>query len=341
MNKDTISIIVPIYNAQKYLEKCLDSLIAQTHEKIEIILVNDGSKDNSLMICECYKEADPRIKVINKVNEGVSVARNTGIEAATGAYIGFVDPDDWVEPEMYRTLYQHLEKSNYPICLCNYSKDSKRGSSPRTFEFKDSFLEREQVIDQLLTNMIGIEDITPKYIYVMGSVWRGLYRKEFIEEHKLRFKAGISIMEDLIFMVQALLYAEGICVEHSIQYHYVKNPKSVLHSYNKNMWRDQVRVHNTLETIILEAGLEEKMRNRLDLRYISMAFSSLFNEANISGKTKLKNRAETIKQICTDEKLKLVMERVKLIQKPNVQKSLSELKEYINEKWPYKNTTSS
>ncbi|PHV69521.1 hypothetical protein CS063_15370 [Sporanaerobium hydrogeniformans] len=338
---NTISVIVPIYNAEKYLEKCLDSLIAQTYKELEIILINDGSKDNSLTICECYKEADPRIKVINKVNEGVSVARNTGIEVATGEYIGFVDPDDWVEPEMYETLYKRLQNSDYPICLCNYFKDNKRASTPKLFEFEEACLEHDQIIDKLITNMIGIEDITPKYIYVMGSVWRGLYRKSFIDEQNLRFKKGISIMEDLIFMVQALLSTEGMCIEHSVQYHYVKNPKSVLHSYNKNMWIDQVKVHNTLEEIVIAAGLEEKMRNRLDLRYISMAFSSIFNEANISGKAKLKNRAETIKQICTDDKLKIVMDRVKFIQKPNVQVKISELKEFINEKWPRRNTSSS
>lgn len=315
-----VSVIVPIYNAQKYLDKCLESLLEQTLESIEIILVNDGSKDNSLQICKAYCAEHPNIKLIDKKNEGVSVARNTGIEHATGDYIGFVDPDDWVEPTMYENMYTTAINNNCNICMCNYFKDDKIGSSPKLFKFTDEVLTRAEIIEDVVPHMIGIDDIMPRYTYIMGSVWRCLYKKEFIAMHGLRFIKGISIMEDLLFSLEALLKSERVCFNHGVYYHYVQNPKSVLHAYNKNMWKDQVKVHELLEKILEAAEIEEDMRNRLDMRYISMALAAMRNEATRGNKAQLKKRVELIKAICTDDKLKIALDRVKPIQKPAILK---------------------
>ena len=110
-----VSIIVPIYNAQNYLNRCLDSLLAQTLEDIEIILINDGSKDDSLAICRAYEEKDSRIIVIDQKNAGVSAARNAGLDRASGQYVGFVDPDDWVEPDMYALMYEKTHSLGCPV----------------------------------------------------------------------------------------------------------------------------------------------------------------------------------------------------------------------------------
>lgn len=318
-----VSIIVPIYNVEKYLAKCLESLIQQTLKDIEIILINDGSKDNSLDICMQYAKKDSRIKIVDKVNEGVAIARNIGIEMAEGEYIGFVDPDDWIEPEMYEALYNKLSHSEYPICICNYYKDSGHSSSPKIFGFNkknlipaDTFDKRE-VIEHIIGPMIGMDDILPRYnVYIMGCVWRCLYRKSFIEENQIRFEPGISIMEDLVFNVQALLKSEGICVEEGIWYHYVQHSASVLHAYNKNMWVDQIRVHELLETYLEEASLKEEMQNRLDMRYIGMAFSAIYNEVNKGTENNLKDRLNEVRQICKDKKFRVSLERAKLLQTP-------------------------
>ena len=116
-----ISIIIPVYNVEKYLRKCLDSIINQTYKKLEIILIDDGSTDNSGKICEEYAKKDDRIIVIHKENAGVSSARNRGIELANGKYIGFIDSDDWIEENMYETLYQNLLQFDVDISMCNYS----------------------------------------------------------------------------------------------------------------------------------------------------------------------------------------------------------------------------
>ncbi|WP_410497144.1 glycosyltransferase [Cellulosilyticum sp. ST5] len=313
---EVISIIVPIYNIEKYLSRSIESLINQTYPHLEIILVNDGSKDNSLAICEAYAKKDRRIVVIDKVNEGVSIARNTGLEAATGTYVGFIDPDDWVEPTMYEKLYKQIKKWDSPVCLCNYFKDTKKKSSPKVFSFKDEVLEDKVIIEKLVNNMVGMPDLMPTYVCVMGCVWRGLFKKEFLDTNQLRFAPGVSIMEDLVFMVQTLLKCQSVAIEQGVYYHYVQNPSSTLHTYNKKLWEDQIKVYELLEKSFIESHLEEEMRNRLDFRYIGMVLSAIKNETYMKKDkdSDLKDTVAHIKQICQDEKLKFVLERVKPIQ---------------------------
>lgn len=311
---ETISIIVPIYNVEKYLANCLDSLLAQTHKELEVILVNDGSKDKSLEICKAYAEKDTRIVVIDKINEGVSIARNTGIEAATGDYVAFIDPDDWVEPEAYASMLGQLKKWESPICLCNFYKDTKRRSQPKCFEFKEEVLEGEAIREKLINNMIGMPDLLPKYVYVMGSVWRGLYNRNFLNSNELRFVPKLTIMEDLVFMVQTLLKCNKVAIDQGIWYHYVQHATSTLHTYNGQLWEDQLVVYELLEQSLKDANLEGDMRNRLDLRYIGMVLTAIKNETYIKKEGDFKERIAHIKEIFTDETLKSVLERIKPIQ---------------------------
>ena len=115
-----ISIIVPIYNIEKYLPRCLDSILAQTYKNLEVILVDDGSVDNSGMIADKYARNDQRIIVIHQVNKGVSAARNAGLDLATGDYIGFVDGDDYIEPDMYEILMRIIDEQQVDIAHCGY-----------------------------------------------------------------------------------------------------------------------------------------------------------------------------------------------------------------------------
>ncbi|MEL7647197.1 MAG: glycosyltransferase [Sedimentibacter sp.] len=305
-----VSVIVPVYNVEKYLSRCLDSILSQTMRDIEIILVNDGSKDSSLEICRSYAEKDSRIVVIDKKNEGVSVARNAGIDAAKGTYVGFVDPDDWIEPRMYESMYNTIEKYGCCMALCNYIKDSKFSITVKTIKVNRDVLGKLDIINELIANMVGMEDILPKYSNVMGCVWRCLYRRDFLNDFNLRFKPGISIMEDLLFNVQSLVYCDRVCIDHGVYYHYMRNKTSSLRTYNNKMWQDFKKVHNTLEEILEDADLEEYMRNRLDSRYIAMAACAVGNEI-YRNSTKLRERMHTAKYIIQDEKLKEVLERTR------------------------------
>lgn len=308
-----ISIIIPVYNVEKYLVKCLDSIINQTHKNLEIILINDGSKDKSLNICKWYEKRDSRIIVIDKINEGVSIARNAGIEAATGNYIGFVDPDDWIEPNMYENMLRTIEKYECNIAFCNYSKDRGNIRTYKRIKINKNVLSKLDIIKDVIANMIGWdawEDIITNNKYIMGCIWRCLYKKDFIDSYNLRFAPGISIMEDLVFNVQALIYCDKACIDHGFYYHYMQHKASSLHRYNEKMWKDQVEVHNLLEKILKEADLYEFLKNRMDSRYIAMAACAVGNEV-YRGNTKLKQRVKIAKYIIDDDKLKEVLERAK------------------------------
>ncbi|MGL4736720.1 MAG: glycosyltransferase family 2 protein [Cellulosilyticaceae bacterium] len=312
---ETISIIVPAYNVAQYIGRCLDSILAQTYKDLEIIIINDGSKDDTLAICKDYMARDSRIQVIDQINQGVAAARNAGLDRASGTYIGFVDPDDWVQDGMYEALYRCIKGSPYPICMCNYYKDTQKNGSPQLFPFEKKQLSHLEVIEEVISPMIGIDDLLPKYTYIMGCVWRCLYERAFIEAHELRFGVGITIMEDLVFNVEALLLADGICIEEGAWYHYIQNKSSILHSYNAKMWEDQIRVHNRLEELLRSAGLEHYMRNRLDMRYISMTFSAIYNEVNRGSKKAVKEKLKNVVDICSDEKFKETLDRAKPISK--------------------------
>ena len=120
MSKKLISVIVPVYNSEKYVNRCIDSILNQTYENLEVILIDDGSSDGSLKICESWAEKDNRIKILKQKNSGVSSARNLGIENASGDYVAFVDNDDWLRPEMYETMLSLAEKEKSDVTVCKF-----------------------------------------------------------------------------------------------------------------------------------------------------------------------------------------------------------------------------
>ena len=127
----TISVIVPIYNVEKYLDRCLKSIINQTYKNLEIILIDDGSPDNCGTICDEYAKKDNRIKVVHKDNGGLVKARNTGLDIATGEYISFIDPDDWIELNMYEEMIKIADETNTDIVRCGYYRDNDKESMER------------------------------------------------------------------------------------------------------------------------------------------------------------------------------------------------------------------
>jgi len=171
-----ISIIVPVYNVEPYLRRCLDSIRYQTFKELEVILVNDASTDDSGKICEEYVKLDSRFKIIHKpVNEGISAARNTGLEAALGDYIGFVDSDDYIHPQMYETLYRMISGDSYDIAMCDFVKTENDNYDFRPIE--------KQTARNLTAEGFAMGPYWNLYFCV---VWNKLYKKELIEGIKFR-----------------------------------------------------------------------------------------------------------------------------------------------------------
>ncbi len=191
-----ISIIVPVYNVEKYLENCIDSILNQTFKDFELILVNDGSIDNSLEICKHYKNIDDRIYIINKKNGGLSSARNAGLDIAKGEYIGFVDSDDYIHPQMYEILYDQIIKNKADISMCEFKKVS---------EFNKNELANKVVLNkeaEILNNKEAVYKLGENDSVTYVVAWNKLYKKSLF--NNVKFKEGI-IHEDE-YIIHRLLY---------------------------------------------------------------------------------------------------------------------------------------
>ena len=183
--KDTISIIVPIYNAERTLNRCVKSLLEQSFDKIEILLVNDGSKDGSLQLCREWEKADPRIRVIDKPNGGVSSARNMGLEVATGEYVVFCDSDDCVSPYWCEILLQNSAPGDMAVCDMVWPPPERE--TLQTLSAK--IIERNEFMN---------------HPSVMSSVWNKIFQLQIIREKGLRFSEQLRLGEDFVFVMHYL-----------------------------------------------------------------------------------------------------------------------------------------
>lgn len=203
-----ISIIVPIYNIEKYLPRCLESILAQTYKDIEVILVDDGSVDNSGRIADTYANKDQRIKVIHQINKGVSAARNAGLDLATGDYIGFVDGDDYIEPDMYEILMQIMDEQQVDIAHCGYQM-----VYPSRVDYYYNTKEKQK-----MNREEGVFEIL-KGRKVEPGLWNKLYKAELFKQ--VRLPVGIAETEDLLCNFELFSLAESSYFYDVSKYHYI------------------------------------------------------------------------------------------------------------------------
>ena len=192
---EKISIIVPVYNAETTLDRCIRALIEQTYENIEIILINDGSKDGSLQICRCYEAEDSRIRVIDKPNGGVSSARNAGLDIATGAFIMFCDSDDWAEPNWCEELISHYEEGC--LVMCGHYVEGEQPYLPHKIRAKHN------------AERYARQDFYKLKLLNFNAPWNKIYRRAVIEAKNLRFHRDLTNGEDFLFILQYLNHISG------------------------------------------------------------------------------------------------------------------------------------
>lgn len=218
MQKELVSVIIPVYNCEKMLSKCLDSIINQVFKNLEIIIVNDGSVDNSMAIIMQYQLMDKRIKVINQENKGVSIARNQGIGTAKGKYIAFVDADDYIAKNYIEELYNTICKYDADICICDATMENELSK----YNFYN-------IIDNTSANEICFS-LNYGYSYQkyrMDAIWGVLFRSETIKE--LRFSADLSVGEDSLYFAYAAMRSNKIVYLDKKLYHYVVYENSACH----------------------------------------------------------------------------------------------------------------
>lgn len=233
-----VSIIVPIYNVENYLNKCIESLQSQTLKEIEIILVDDGSPDESGKICDDYAEKAARIRVIHQENQGVSAARNAGLAIAKGEYIGFVDPDDWVQPDMYEKLLDAIETTDADLAVAGYNYydeeyivDKKRLYPTR----ENQILDRKEIYKQM-------SDMPPT---MRHGVVQKLFRRDLIGD--LRFDTNTKSSEDLEFLLNYLSKVNKAVFIHQPLYNNLVRKGSATHGGLKiQSLRDSLKIHNRM-----------------------------------------------------------------------------------------------
>lgn len=220
MKADLISIIIPVYNMDKYLPQCINSVLNQTHTNIEVILINDGSTDSCKEICDEYKVKDRRIVVIHKKNEGLSAARNDGLRVANGEWIGFVDADDWIEANMYEELLKAAKKNNADISVCRYFREYKNG-----IEFTNHHMETwiYSGSNEIAKGFILDRTLAP---IVMNKLYKAVVLKD-----DFLFPIGRNY-EDLFLSVYLIERGNVITYCNKRYYHYRQRKSSIIHSHS-------------------------------------------------------------------------------------------------------------
>ncbi|WP_029511401.1 glycosyltransferase family 2 protein [Croceivirga radicis] len=246
-----ISVVVPIYNSEKYLDRCLKSISNQTYRNIEIILINDGSVDNSLNICKGYEAKDTRIKVFDIVNQGVSNARNLGVNQATGEYIQFIDSDDFLEPNYIQTLFNTIQDDPNELVACSItSKDLNE-------VLIDKWTVGNAMLNLLAPNKELFLELIKKFL-LFGPVNK-LYRRNIILDNHIVFDKTISYGEDLLFNFEYFHHISKIYLTDNTSYFYVHdNPNSLSKRLDFDKLGLAKKIHYTLLSFFERIGVNDK-----------------------------------------------------------------------------------
>lgn len=267
-----ISIIVPVYNVEKYLKKCIESVLRQTYKDFELILVNDGSTDKSGKICDEYLKLDKRIRVIHKKNGGLSDARNIGIKAAKGEYIAFLDSDDWIENNCYETLINLIKENNADISICNFKS---------VINDKEQLDKYEKFVIEKFNNIEALNQIYDKKNVEFILAWNKLFKKELLENNK--FPKG-KIHEDEFLIPKIIYNAKCIIYLNRQLIYYRKTENSIMNrTFNKKRL-DYIEALNDRNMFFEENNLielQQKNINRLSseiIRHYCLSKEAVDNE---------------------------------------------------------------
>lgn len=220
---DLITVMIPAYNAQMYIGRCIESLINQTYQNIEILIVNDGSKDNTKSICEEFSQKDSRVRLINQENGGEGAARNTGLREARGKYLSFVDADDYVKEDFVEKLHSNLMSNDAGLSICGFT-ELKEETVINETAGSIKIMNREQAMEMLLR-----EDS------FKGYVWNKIFDLDIIRQNKLSFDTSLAVWTDVLFVFQYMRHIEKIVFDPTPEYYYIYLETSVSHGGGNNV----------------------------------------------------------------------------------------------------------
>ena len=318
-NKPKISVIVPVYNVERYLPRCIDSILNQTFKNIEIIIINDGSTDNSKIILDKYCKNNNNIKLIDKNNEGLSQARNDGLKHASGEFVMFVDSDDWIELDMISVMYKYLVENNSDVIISTYTREYEEKSIPRILHnMNECVVYNEDNIKsdlyRKLVGPIGKELRNPQYLDCLSTVWSKLYRKSIIDNNEIEFKdTKLIVSEDILFNINVFAYATRATFINKPFYHYWKGNKDSLTTvYRPKLTQQWDYLYQCIEDILNKNKesqiFYEALRNRIAISTLGLNL----NECSKLNKISKINKIKSIKKILNEDYIKKAIKGLEL-----------------------------
>lgn len=307
-----ISVIIPVYNAEKYLKRCVDSVRIQTYSNLEIILVDDGSPDQCSVMCDAFAATDARIKVIHKKNEGVAAARNTGLDVATGEYLTFVDSDDYIDSVMYAEMMKQVEVYSCDIVMCDCVKEFSDHTELYTHNIRPGYYDRNQLQNEYYPHLLMMENVEyPPTI----SNWLCLFKKELLSRDtvgkELRYVPGIRFSEDLLFGAKLIRAADSFFyMKGRALYHYFMNPSSATHNYAPDKWDNYLRLYREI-CLCFQEDIMYDFKPQVDLCLLFFVYNTIGDIRHAD--TMMHNeKVEKIRDILSDKNVRQMFHRIRI-----------------------------
>lgn len=266
-----VSIIVAIYNVEKYLKNCLDSIIYQSYKKIEIILVDDGSTDACGLICDEYALKDSRIKVIHKQNQGLGMARNSGLDVATGEYVLFVDSDDWLDKSMVQIMLDAATENSSDFVVCGFNQVNNSKDSEKKIKCTDqiNLIQEPNIKEKVLYPILGARCEERNDIEREMCVWTNLYKMSLLKENNIRFVSEREYLsEDLFFNINYIMTCASAVLLPECLYNYRFNSSSLTNAYRPNRFVLLKRLYEKECDLLKKYGIYEEVKVRIQRTFI-------------------------------------------------------------------------
>ena len=299
MEEPIVSVIVPVYNVEKYLERCIRSLQGQTLEAIEILLIDDGSKDGSGRLCDAFAKEDARIRVLHKGNEGQGLARNDGLDIARGTFVLFIDSDDYIEPDTCQRLSDVMKERDADLCCFGYRIETPEGKLFYQALLTEQCYEGEKVREQFALHFFGDDPQDDKLRGV--SACMTMFRRSLITEHHIRFRSEREFLsEDTLFNLDFCLYAKRALVLPAWFYHYCQNADSFSHAYRPDRFALTKVLCMALREYAVRYGIEEETKKRIRMVLWVSLMECIKQETRRLGQVPLRTVRQSVKEFRDD-----------------------------------------
>lgn len=298
-----VSVIIPVYNTEKYLESCIESILHQTYQNLEIILVDDGSTDQSPAICDRFAEKDSRIKVIHKENEGLGYTRNCGLKHAVGEYVSFLDSDDILDEDTYEYCIREMEKYQADACFFGRKTFTESGEYTVNSNIPEKLVYRgKEVVEEFSKHYIGWLQHEQTMPYIKESSCCALYRRDIIEKNSLQFPSERECLsEDAFFNMDVCRNAACIIVIPKDFYNYRYNPNSLTKKYDKERFKRIIGYYHKLLEYIEQFPEVVDARERVDYKFFALIRGIIKREIEESALLECREVIQKIKEISTYE----------------------------------------